>query len=111
SLYGALHQNEFLTSSGKYFFTLLTPFAVLGIIITAGYMLIMVRKVFMGPLNERWSALKDMDTRELVGTLPLIFLMIFIGIYPNPLINLFQQSVNQLVTMTRAGASVPPIMF
>ena len=82
-----------------------------GIIITAGYMLMMVRKVFMGPLNPRWNWLPDMDARELWATLPLVFLMIFIGIYPGPLISLFDQSVMNLVNITRLTAGLPPVGF
>ncbi|HDS29497.1 MAG TPA: NADH-quinone oxidoreductase subunit M, partial [Firmicutes bacterium] len=109
SLFGAIQQTEFTTSSGLIFFRMLAPIAVIGIIITAAYMLIMVKKVFMGPLNEHWNWLTDMDGRELVSSLPLIFLMIFIGIFPNPLIELFNASITRLVDITRFGAGVPPL--
>ncbi len=111
SLVGAVNQTDFVTKGGIVFFRVLAPIAVLGIIITAGYMLLMIRNVFMGPFNERWNWLKDMDGRELVATLPLIFLMIFIGIFPNPLIALFDQSVINLVNATRFAAGIAPIGF
>jgi NADH-quinone oxidoreductase subunit M len=111
SLFGAFQQNEFKTAGGLIFFKLLAPIAVFGIIITAAYMLLMIKKVFMGPLNERWKWLPDMDGRELVGAVPLIFLMIFIGVLPNPLMYLFMASTNNLVDLARFGAGVPPIGF
>ncbi len=111
SLMGAVNQTDFITSGGLAFFRVLAPIAVIGIIITAGYMLIMVKKIFMGPLNERWSWLWDMDARELVATVPLILLMIFIGVYPMPLIALFDQSIARLVDLARLGAGVPPVGF
>jgi NADH-quinone oxidoreductase subunit M len=110
-LLGAIRQTEFTTSGGLIFFRVLAPIAVLGIIITAGYMLIMVKKIFMGPLNERWSWLPDMDARELVATVPLLFLMVFIGVFPGPLISIFETSILRLVDITRFAAAVPPMGF
>ncbi len=109
SLFAAFHQTEFTTSSGLIFFRILAPIAVFGIIITAAYMLIMVRKVFMGPLNERWNWLTDLDRRELISLLPLVFLMIFIGILPGTLISLFETSILELVNVIRWGAGVPHV--
>jgi NADH-quinone oxidoreductase subunit M len=111
SLMAAMGQKEFLTSSGRVFFMEIAPIAVLGVIITAAYMLIMVKKIFMGPLNERWNWLPDMTPRELVSVLPLIALMIYIGVYPSPLINLFDSSVQNLVNITRMGAGILPIHY
>ncbi len=111
SIMGAMQQTEFVTKSGLIFFRYLAPISLLGIIITAAYMLIMVRKVFMGPLNERWNWLPDINKRELVCAIPLVFLMIYIGIYPGPLISLFETSILNLVDMTRMAAGVPPVTF
>ncbi|MCX6645436.1 MAG: NADH-quinone oxidoreductase subunit M [bacterium] len=111
SLLGAVQQKEFLTSNGFVFFRILAPIALIGIIITAGYMLLMIRKVFMGPMNEKWNWLPDMDARELIAVLPLIALMIFIGVYPNPLIYLFQTNVLELVNQIRYAAGVMPVAF
>jgi len=111
SLLGAISQTDFVTSGGLIFFRVLAGISVIGIIITAGYMLLMIRKVFMGPLNEKWNWLPDMDGRELVAVLPLIALMIFIGIYPSPLISLFDTTLIEFVNRTREVAGVIPIGF
>jgi NADH-quinone oxidoreductase subunit M len=111
SLLGAIQNKEFLTRDGLIFFRALAPVAVLGIIITAAYMLIMVKKVFMGDLDERWKWLPDLDARELVSIIPLIILIILIGIYPNPLIALFDGAMNDLVESIRFAAAVPPAGF
>jgi NADH-quinone oxidoreductase subunit M len=111
SLLGAFNQVEFITARGLVFFRVLAPIAVFGILITAGYMLLMIRKVFMGPLNVKWNWLTDMDARELIAVVPLIVLMIYIGIFPNPLISLFQTSVLELCNQVRYGAGIPPITF
>lgn len=111
SLAGAIQQKEFITANGILFFRALAPIAVLGIVITAGYMLIMIKKIFMGPVNEKWTWLPDMTPRELVSVLPLIFLMIFIGVYPSPLIDLFDASVQNLVNSARFAAGILPISY
>ena len=111
SLLAAVQQTEFPTASGFAFFRILAPIALIGIIITAGYMLLMVRKVFMGPVNEKWNWLPDMDARELIAVVPLIALMIYIGVFPNPLIHLFRTDVLELVNTIRYAAGVPPSAF
>ncbi len=111
SLLGAVQNTEFYTTGGLSFFRILAPIALIGIIITAAYMLLMIRKIFMGPLNERWNWLTDMDAREKWAILPLVFLMVFIGIYPGPLISLFEASTLNLVHMVRFMAGIPPVGF
>jgi len=76
----------------------LTILSTLGIILTAAYMLWALQRMFLGTLPERWNALTDINGRELVSLVPLAAIIIFLGIYPSPLINLMTTSVNQLVT-------------
>jgi len=111
SLMGAVNQTDFVTANGLVLFRALAVIAVFGIIITAGYMLLVIRKVFMGPLNEKWNWLPDMDGRELVAVLPLIALMIFIGVYPGPLIELFDTTMVELVNTTREVAGLFPVGY
>ncbi|KKM08763.1 hypothetical protein SY88_21855 [Clostridiales bacterium PH28_bin88] len=57
--------------------------ATLGIVFTAGYMLWMVRRVFYGPINPRWSHLTDMaHTYEYIPLVILVGLTVFVGVYP-----------------------------
>jgi NADH-quinone oxidoreductase subunit M len=55
------------------------------VILAAGYMLWLVRRVFFGPLtrpeNEK---ILDLDRRELAVVIPLLALIIWIGVYPKP---------------------------
>jgi NADH-quinone oxidoreductase subunit M len=60
----------------------LTAISLLGVLLTAAFFLIMIKKVFMGPLNSRWVSLKDMDLRELAVCAPLALLMVVLGFYP-----------------------------
>ncbi|MBI5210898.1 MAG: NADH-quinone oxidoreductase subunit M [Elusimicrobia bacterium] len=59
-----------------------TAVAVVGILVTAAFFLRMIEKVFLGPLNNRWADLSDMNARELVSVVPLAILMVALGIWP-----------------------------
>ena len=66
-------------------------------------MLWALQRMFLGTLPERWNNLTDINTRELVALVPLAAIVIFLGIYPSPVINLMSTSVNQLVSFVNAA--------
>jgi NADH-quinone oxidoreductase subunit M len=66
------------------------------IVLTAGYMLWVLQRVFLGTLPEKWKNLTDMDGRETVMLVPLAVLVIFLGIYPSPVLDLMTTSLNHL---------------
>jgi NADH-quinone oxidoreductase subunit M len=86
----------------------LTILSTLGIILTAAYMLWALQRMFLGTLPERWNNLTDINGRELISLVPLAAIVIFLGIYPSPIINLMTTSINQLVTFvhTTGAAAV-----
>lgn len=69
----------------------------LGILLGAGYMLWTLQRVFLGPLNEKWAALVDIDKRELAMFIPLAVIIIFLGVYPSGMLDIMNSSVNSLV--------------
>ncbi len=80
---------RFLLPNGWYALRILALFALPGIVITAGYTLWLLERVFMGPLNERWKDLRDMDYREVLSLAIPSFFIVLLGIMPaliaNPL--------------------------
>ncbi|MBI4063936.1 MAG: NADH-quinone oxidoreductase subunit M [Elusimicrobia bacterium] len=94
--------SEFLCFLGAFGpWKLWTMLSVSGILITAAFFLRMIQKVFLGPLNEKWSGLTDMNARELVTTIPLAALTVALGVYPKwglDLMNQTMTSLAQLVT-------------
>jgi len=84
----------------------LTIASAFGIVLTAGYMLWTLQRVFLGTLPEKWNGLTDINTRELIALVPLAIIVIFLGIYPMPVINLMNTSANALVDFVRAGAGM-----
>jgi NADH-quinone oxidoreductase subunit M len=61
-----------------------TAIAAFGIVLTAGYILWMLMRVFMGKLDEhKWHALTDATWREKFVVVALLFVIILTGIYPS----------------------------
>ena len=71
-----------------------TMFAGTGVIFAAVYLLWMVQRVFFGKItNPKNKTLKDLNWRELGLIAPLIFLMVFMGVYPKPFLDTSKDSV------------------
>jgi len=78
-------------------FKVLVAIAVLGVVITAGYFLRMIQRMFLGEFNTKWEALTEISGRELFAVTPLAILMIAIGVYPSPLANMIEATIQNIV--------------
>jgi NADH-quinone oxidoreductase subunit M len=89
---------EFLIFKGAFpLATWATALSVLGLLLTAVFLLTLLQRVFNGPLNERWSKLPDLTLTERAAVVPAIGLMFFLGVYPQALIRLVNSTVVQMV--------------
>ncbi|MGC2235482.1 MAG: NADH-quinone oxidoreductase subunit M [Pyrinomonadaceae bacterium] len=71
-----------------------TMFAGTGVIFAAVYLLWMVQRVFFGKVtNAKNKKLSDLSWRELGLIAPLLFLMVYMGVYPSPFLNRTKDSV------------------
>ena len=72
--------------------------AATGMVLGAGYSIWMYNRVVFGtrPKVEFISHFADLDRREFCSLLPLIFLLFWMGIYPQAFINVFHASVAHL---------------
>jgi NADH-quinone oxidoreductase subunit M len=90
---------EFLSLLG--FFTVspfLTAMAGLTIILGAVYMLVLYKKTFFGPItNPINEKLQDIKGREVAALVPLVMLVVYLGVYPKPILEPVDKSVKQLV--------------
>ncbi len=76
---------------------LLAVLAASAVILTAGYILWTVQRVFLGQ-SQAWKGLPDMNLREILIAVPLVVLTIAMGILPQPLIlSWMGPSVDQMV--------------
>jgi len=80
-------------------FRTLTIISTVTIVLTAAYMLWVLQRVFLGTLPEKWKNLKDMDGREMVMLVPLAAVVIFLGVYPSPILDLMNSSMNHLADL------------
>ena len=72
--------------------------ATSGVILAAVYMLWMFRRVMFGPVeNPENRGLIDLGLREKVVVLALVIPIIWIGVYPNPLLRRIEPSVIELI--------------
>jgi len=74
-----------------------TVVSVLGIVVAAAYMLTVLQRVLLGPLNERWRGLSDMNARELVTLVPLLLIILILGVYPLLMLQLQDPSLQALI--------------
>ena len=89
-----------------------TMFAGTGVIFAAVYMLWMVQRVFFGKVtNQKNRTLLDLSWREIGLMIPLLFLMVFMGVYPRPFLARSEASVNQIKerVVHQAGGSIAEV--
>jgi NADH-quinone oxidoreductase subunit M len=73
--------------------------ASLTLIFGASYTLWMVKRVFYGEVaNEQVAALKDISKREFLILATLAILVLAMGVYPQPLTDMTNASVTQLLS-------------
>lgn len=94
--------SEFLIFRGAFgVIPLLAAGAALGIMITAAYILWkMMMHLFMGRPATAWGALADLQSFEALTMAPLLFLMLAIGLYPAPILDLIGSATRLLLART-----------
>ncbi len=93
---------EFLIFKGSFSLaTWATALSVIGLLITAIFLLTVIQRVFNGPLNAKWSALADLTWRERLMVLPSTALMFLIGIYPQLMIGKINLTVMYMVNQLK----------
>ncbi len=107
--------SEFLVLSG----TFLTHrwwavVAVLGVIVAAVYLLWAYQQVFHGEPRPDDERTHDLVTVERLVVAPLVILIVFLGVYPKPVLDRINPSVNQLVahveSVTDHGQPTVPVL-
>lgn len=96
---------EFLVLLGAFQVnTWLAFFATTGVILSAAYALWLYRRVVFGALEkESLKSILDLNAREKLILFPLIALVIFFGVYPSPVFDVTEASVQALITNYQAA--------
>ncbi len=93
---------EFLILKGAF---PLAPWAaslsLLGLLMTAVFLLNVIQKVFSGPLNPRWASMPDLTTGELLSLFPALALLFLLGLYPQLIAGPIHATVMQWAAQVR----------
>ena len=71
--------------------------AALTVVLTAGYMLWMLRRVAFGQLNPERADMPDMTRTEAASILPLAAATVLVGVFPQLLAGVAQTAVDAVV--------------
>jgi len=86
-----------------------TAAAATGVILGAIYMLWMFRRVIFGPLtNAANEKLADLNSREICLLAPILFLIVLMGVYPQPFLQRMQPAV-ELTLKRMATITATPV--
>ncbi len=98
--------SEFLVLVGTYTrYPVAAIIGTLGIILAALYILIPVQKILHGPTTPGNENLADLNLREKIAIAPVILVIVLMGFYPKPVLDLINPTSEQVVT--NAGFSDP----
>jgi len=89
---------EFLTLIGAFGpWRWQTIISVIGIVIAAAYTLKIFRQVLLGPLNDKWKAISDINMREIISIAPLVLIVLALGVYPLWALKFQDNAIQQLL--------------
>ncbi|HVB29005.1 MAG TPA: NADH-quinone oxidoreductase subunit M [Terriglobia bacterium] len=87
---------EFLTLLGTYRVSIgVTLAATIGILLSTLYGLKVIQRAFHGPNVNEWK-LPDLGKRELLMMIPMMLILLWIGLYPQPLFRTFKPAMQKL---------------
>jgi len=80
-------------------FPKITVLSTIGLIVTAAFFLVTIRKVFFGPAQEKHASFPDLSLREWTCLAPFGALCILLGVAPFLLTKWMQPSIDLLVSL------------
>ncbi len=86
--------SEFLVLVGT--FTRYKGFAIVattGIVLAAIYVLYLYQRTFQGKVSERVTKFRDLNAREIFAVAPLLAIIVFLGVYPKPVLDVINPAV------------------
>ena len=77
--------------------------AASGVILAAIYLLWAYQRSFHGPAEGDNATMRDLRPAELFGIAPLLVLIVFLGVYPKPVLERISPSVDTLISHVEAN--------
>jgi NADH-quinone oxidoreductase subunit M len=91
--------SEFLVLVGTFSrYPVLGIIATLGIVLAALYVLVLYQRTMTGPVKAGIEGMADLKARELLVVAPLIALLLFLGVYPKPVTDIVNPSVQHTLS-------------
>jgi NADH-quinone oxidoreductase subunit M len=84
----------------------LTMVSASAVVLTAGYMLWTMQRIYLGKPNEKYVGLPDINAREVFTLVPLGIIVVVLGVYPHPVLDLINVSLVHLNDVVMGKAQV-----
>ena len=100
--------SEFLVLVGTYTrYQVAAIVATAGIVLAALYILILYQRTMTGPVTEATKGTRDLDRRELAVVAPLLAVIIALGVYPKPLLDVIEPAVSTTLQQVHVKDPAP----
>ncbi|ARF79034.1 NADH-quinone oxidoreductase subunit M [Kitasatospora aureofaciens] len=100
--------SEFLVLVGTFTrYPAIGVIATVGIVLAALYALLLYQRTMTGPVKEGVRSMPDLKVRELAVVAPLVALTILLGVYPRPLTDLVNPSVDATLSQVHRTDPAP----
>jgi NADH-quinone oxidoreductase subunit M len=100
--------SEFLVLVGTFSrYKVAASLATAGMILAAIYLLWMYQRTMTGPVRPEVADMPDLKPRELWAVAPLIALIIGLGVYPKPVLDIINPAVRHTMTQIHVTDPVP----
>jgi NADH-quinone oxidoreductase subunit M len=99
---------EFLVLLGAFkTYPVLALIATTGVIFAAAYLLWAIQRILFNPLDKRENThIPDLNRRELALLVPLVAVIIWLGVYPAPVLRRMEVSSQLLITRVQGRADL-----
>jgi NADH-quinone oxidoreductase subunit M len=81
--------------------------ATTGIILAAIYVLYLYQRAFQGTVSEKVTKFRDLNFREIFAVAPLLALMVFLGVYPKPVLDVINPAVKATLSDVHKTDPIP----
>jgi NADH-quinone oxidoreductase subunit M len=99
--------SEFMVMAGTYpRYPAAAIISVIAIVLAALYILVMYQRTMTGPLREDNASITDLKPLEMASLAPAVVLMIGLGFFPQPMLNVINPAVD--ATLAHIGIGDPP---
>jgi NADH-quinone oxidoreductase subunit M len=97
---------EFLVLLGSFKpYPLLTVLATTGVIFAAAYLLWAIQRILFNALDKRENAhMPDLNAREIAIVVPIVIAILWLGLYPAPVLRRMEPAAARVVEQVQRGA-------